>query len=115
MKAKTKTKDRDKAQAKEKESLLSELACILSSSGFRVRREKLKQGIGWRAVSGSCRVMSDRMIFLDRRLPQDEQIDFLVDRIAESKIAVSLEQIQSLPPVIAQRVGGVAPAELSPG
>ena len=103
---KAKSKDKEKAQSREKESLLNELACILNSSGFRVRREKLKQGHGWRAVSGSCRVMSDKMIFLDRRLPHDEQIDFLVDRIAESQIQISSEQIQALPAVIAQRVGG---------
>ena len=104
---KAKAKASEKAQAREKESLLNELACILSSSGFRVRRERLKQGHGWRAVSGSCRVMTDKMIFLDRRLPHDEQIDFLVDRIAESRIQISPEQIQSLPSVIAQRVSGV--------
>ncbi len=99
-------KSKDKQAIKEKESLLRELASILGSSGFRVRREKLKQGHGWRAVSGACRVLQDKLIFLDRRLPQDEQIEFLVERIAESGIEVPSDRIGSLPSAIARRFGG---------
>lgn len=109
---KAKAKDKEKARSREKENLLGELSEILGSLGVRVRREKLKQGHGWRAVSGACRVMTDKMIFLDRRLPHDEQIDFLVERIAESRDDVSSERIQSLPAVIAQRISGVSPAEM---
>ena len=98
-------KQKDKQIAKEKESLLRELSSILDSSGFRVRRERLKQGHGWRAVSGACRVLQNNLIFLDRRLPHDEQIDFLVDRIAESGIQISSERVSALPSSIAKRFG----------
>ena len=94
---------KDKQQLKEKESLLRELAGILTSSGVTVRREKLKQGHGWRAVSGSCRVLKDKMVFLDRRLPQDEQIDFLLERITESKVEISEESRRNLPESILNR------------
>ena len=97
--------DKARAQQKEKESCLKELASILSSSGYSVRREKLKQGHGWRAVSGSCRVLGDKMVFLDRRLPADEQIDFLIDRITSFGIQVPAEKASVFPPSIAQRVG----------
>lgn len=97
--------DKARAQQKEKESLLRGLADILSSSGYSVRREKLKQGHGWRAVSGSCRVLADKMVFLDRRLPADEQIDFLIDRITSFGIQVSAEKASVFPPSIALRVG----------
>lgn len=106
-------KAKDLAQQKEKEGVLKELANILNSSGFRVRREKLKQGHGWRAVSGTCRVLADKLIFLDRRLPQDEQIEFLVDRISASGIVVSNECRGVLPESIFNRVAGV-PAESAP-
>ncbi len=110
--------DKAKVQQKEKESLLRGLADILSSSGYSVRREKLKQGHGWRAVSGSCRVLTDKMVFLDRRLPADEQIDFLVDRITSFGIQISAEKALIFPQSIAQRVAiaqraGVVVAEPS--
>jgi hypothetical protein len=98
------TKEQDKLALKEKENLLKGLANILNSSGFQVRREKLKQGHGWRAVSGSCRVIQNKLIFLDRRLPQDEQIEFLVDRITENGIQISSDQRGLLPESILKRV-----------
>lgn len=100
-----KSSEKEKVQLKEKESLLRDLSGILSSSGYSVRREKLKQGHGWRAVSGSCRVLGDKMVFLDRRLPADEQIDFLIDRITTFGIQVPQEKASTFPPSIAQRVG----------
>lgn len=99
-------KSKDKLILKEKENLLKELASILNSSGFRVRRERLKQGHGWRAVSGACRVLQDKLIFIDRRLPHDEQIEFLVDRIAENRIQVPSERMGALPSAIARRFSG---------
>ncbi len=60
-----------------KELLIKGLTQQLAASGYTVRREKLRQGPGWRAVSGSCLVRGSRTIFLDSKLPQDEQIVFL--------------------------------------
>lgn len=65
----------------QKESLFNKLSGILAAAGYTVRREELKRGLGWRATSGSCRALDRRLVFVDRRLSQDEQIAFLQSRI----------------------------------
>lgn len=64
-----------------KEQLIKELGSKLVASGFELRREKLKQGFGWKAVSGACRLEQKRIIFLDPRLSQDDQITFLKEHL----------------------------------
>jgi len=66
-----------------KDTHLRELAEQLRAAGVTVRREKLGAGPGWKAVSGACRVDSDALLFVDPRLPQDEQILFLSNRLAQ--------------------------------
>jgi hypothetical protein len=60
-----------------KESTIQGLCTRLVDAGFTVRREELKRGLGWKAVSGRCRALEQRLVFVDRRLSQDEQIAFL--------------------------------------
>lgn len=64
-------------------SMIRELIQYFAAAGITVRREELKRGIGWRAVSGSCRVFSDRLILLDRHLKSEEQLNFLVSKLAD--------------------------------
>lgn len=61
----------------DKEESLKQLASKLEQAGFRVRREKLKQGFGWKVVSGTCRAGEQRFVFVDRKSPLDDQILFL--------------------------------------
>lgn len=67
----------------EKEGVFKQLCGELESEGFQVRREELKSGFGWKVVSGACRANEQKMIFVDRRLSQQEQIDFLRGKLAE--------------------------------
>lgn len=67
----------------EKEDQFKQLCSELQAAGFEVRREELKSGFGWKVVSGSCRAQEQRLIFVDRRLTQQEQIDFLKNKLAE--------------------------------
>jgi hypothetical protein len=69
-----------------KESLIIKYIEDFKSHGYLVRREELKRGLGWKAHNGSCRLELDKIIFVDRRSSQDEQIDFLkleLKRLAE--------------------------------
>ena len=59
------------------EDKIRELIQIVEETGIKVRREELKKGLGWKAVSGKCRVMDKKVVFIDRGLPQLEQIEFL--------------------------------------
>lgn len=65
-----------------KEARITALVAELVSRGQTVRREELKRGLGWRALSGACRVFGKDTIFVDRRLGVDEQIAFLEARLA---------------------------------
>ena len=65
------------AKDPKKESLIKELIASLQEQGVDVRREKLKTGPGWKVTSGSCRLEEKRIVFVDSRLTQDDQIEFL--------------------------------------
>lgn len=65
-----------------KEANIRVLISDIEALGVQVRREELKRGLGFRVMSGRCRAFDKAMIFLDRRLSQDEQIDFLKTQAA---------------------------------
>ncbi len=77
MKANRRTKSSPSSKDLEKENLIKELSLKLEQSGYRVRREKLKQGPGWKTVSGACRLMEDKLVFVDRKSTLDDQLLFL--------------------------------------
>lgn len=67
-----KTKD-EKAKEQEIRTLIE----LLQSQGLVIRREKLRSGSGFRVMSGVCRVDGSHLLFVDRRLSLDEQLDVL--------------------------------------
>lgn len=64
--------------------ILSDLLLKTGDLGFQVRREKLKQGHGWRCMSGACLLKGQKVLFLDTRVSLDEQIHFLSSWLAGS-------------------------------
>ena len=60
------------------DKIINELANVLTNAGYEVRREKLKQGYGWKVLSGACQLEQKELIFVDRKLPQEEQIKELI-------------------------------------
>lgn len=82
MAAGTKSKKNKPVRDPEKEKLYKELCQQLVSQGFTIRREKLKQGYGWKVVSGACEALGQRLIFIDQRMTQDDQISFLRSKLA---------------------------------
>lgn len=79
-----------------KECLIKELCNVMNSYGYIVRREHLKQGLGWKVLSGSCRRESEKMIFVDRKLPQAEQLTFLLNRIVSAEERPNEELLKTL-------------------
>lgn len=94
-----------------KEAAIKELGSVLEGAGYRVRREQLKQGYGWRVLSGSCRYEEQALIFVDRRLSQDDQISFLLGKIRSLGLAVQRELVPSLPERLLQQVSGALPSQ----
>ncbi|MDZ4784539.1 MAG: hypothetical protein SGJ02_00530 [bacterium] len=87
-----------------KEAVFKGLSSVLGRSGFLVRREELKRGPGWKATSGFCRHNDSKTIFVDRLLPQDEQISFLVEQIQELSIKAIDSELQIFPEVIQRQL-----------
>jgi hypothetical protein len=70
----------------EQAALLGELKTAAEKLGLRVREEKLLREVGYRVRSGSCRVRDDQIIFIERGLPVESQIDLLVDELVEREV-----------------------------
>lgn len=69
--------------------ILSDLLRRTQDLGFQVRREKLKQGHGWRCMSGACLLKGQKVLFLDSKVSIDEQIYFLSSWLAGSSGAAA--------------------------
>ncbi len=80
-----------------KEGIFKELAVRLDTLGVKVRREKLKVGHGWKVVSGGCRALDRNLLFVDNRLSQDEQIEFLKGRLLELEPSLSEPRLDQTP------------------
>ena len=81
----------------EKERAFKGLSSLLGSQGYSVRREELKRGPGWRASSGSCRKMDEKIVFVDKRSPIDEQVAFLVQEVINLDIVCDEAMLAALP------------------
>ena len=92
------------ARDPQREAVIKELAAVLESAGYRVRREQLKQGYGWKALSGACTYRQEDLIFVDRRLSQDDQISFLAAKIRALRVAVHKEQLPAVPERLLQQL-----------
>ncbi len=69
--------------SKEQDQRFKELTAQLESKGFQVRREELKRGHCWKVISGSCRSLSQHLVFVDSRLAPNEQLSFLEATLAD--------------------------------
>ena len=78
------------------DKIINELANVLTNAGYEVRREKLKQGYGWKVLSGACQLEEKELIFVDRKLPQDEQISFLIGKLLALQVPVKKSNIPNV-------------------
>ena len=60
-----------------------ELVGKLEGLGFVIRREELKRGHCWKVLSGVCRSLTQKFIFVDSRLNPDEQVSFLSAKMTD--------------------------------
>jgi hypothetical protein len=82
--------------SKSQESLYKECVALLEQAGFLVRREELKRGHCWRVMSGSCRSLTHRYVFVDSRLSANEQIAFLSAKLNELNVSRPLVEQSEL-------------------
>jgi len=68
------------------QALLDELKAAAEKLGLQVREERLLREVGYRVRSGHCRLRADEIIFLDRGLPLQAQVEVLVDELARRSL-----------------------------
>ncbi len=78
------------AWTKDQDAKYKEMVAQLEQLGFTVRREELKRGHCWKVVSGSCRSLTQRFIFVDSRLAPQEQLSFLEATVLDVKTEAEL-------------------------
>lgn len=61
----------------ELESKIVLLKKEFEDQGFTVRREKLARGTAFRVKSGGCLLIDQKVVFVDRRLPLEQQYGVL--------------------------------------
>jgi len=82
------SKDLTRSRDPVKEKSLNALSAVLQQVGIEVRREKLKQGHGWKVLSGACKFHNKNVLFVDRRMPVDDQLAFLTSKVISLNISL---------------------------
>ena len=80
----------------QEERELSSLMDILRHRGIAVRREKLSRGHSYRVKSGDCVFSGENLIFVDKRLPLEQQQSVIVDYLIERRIAPNDDELEQL-------------------
>lgn len=86
----------------ELERLFRQLVSIFRENGIVVRREQLKQGHGWKALSGACRAGQSDLVFVDSRLGPEDQLSFLLGLTSRYSVELPDEFLQQLPAYLNQ-------------
>ncbi len=66
---------------KECESRIRTIIKSLAESDLEIRREKLTRGPSFKVRSGRCSLSGKRLVFLDRRLPVEVQLQMLEEHL----------------------------------
>lgn len=68
-----KSQEAERSLERQIKSLVSQLA----ERGVSVRRELLARGAAFRVKSGQCYLAGEKLLFVDKRLPPDQQLNLL--------------------------------------
>lgn len=79
------------------DSNIRRLQKIVQKSGIEVRRENLTRGSSYKVKSGVCQFSGKPLLFLDKRLSNDQQASVLVDYLLDNQLAVNNEDMEELP------------------
>lgn len=90
MAASTSEKEREKLRDFK---LLSQLA---ERAGISVRREKLARGHSYRVKSGECVLGGKNLVFVDKRLPIEQQLIILTDFLVDLRVEIDPEEGKQL-------------------
>lgn len=75
------------------DSQLRVLGRILERHGVVIRRENLSRGSSFRVRSGDCMLSGSKHLFVDKRLPVQQQISLLVDYLLDSQCSITADEL----------------------
>ena len=105
-KGKIDTKYDIKAGKPDDETTVKSIVKFLKKHGFDVRREKLARGDSFRVKSGECNFKDKKLLFIDTRLPAEQQMSILTDYLVTSGVKFTEEELAILPPLVRAVVRG---------
>lgn len=79
------------------ESLIRFIERLFRKRGVIVRREKLSRGPAFRVKSGDCLLAGNSIIFVDRRLPAEQQLAVLVEYLVDAPFDLPEAELKPLP------------------
>ncbi len=91
-------------QEREADRQLRILGKILEARGISVRREKLSRGPAFRVKSGECIYTGKPHLFVDRRLPSEQQISLILDFFQECSLTLEDAELEQLSDKIRRQV-----------
>ncbi len=81
----------------EDEKNIKTLIKILKQHDLDIRREKLMRGDAFRVKSGACNFKDKQLIFIDKRMPADQQLSAIIDYVVDAKINFAEGEKEMLP------------------
>lgn len=91
-----KTKQAEKKLGREIEKEIKSLSKIIESKGIKVRREKLSRGHNFKVRSGNCILTGTDHVFLDKRLPHEQQMLLLFEVLSQKELKITPEDASIL-------------------
>ena len=83
-----------KEKADEQE--LRRLIELLAGRNLVVRREKLARGYSYRVKSGDCVLSGENLVFVDKRLPLEQQLSVIIDYLMSYRIVLDDTELEQL-------------------
>jgi hypothetical protein len=87
------------------EKIFKIMTKILKNHELEVRCEKLARGDSFRVKSGDCNFKNKKIVFIDARLPIDQQVSVLVDYLVAAKIQFNSNELDELPQNVRNLIG----------
>jgi len=71
---------------------------VIEATGVTVRREKLSRGPAYKVRSAGCQFLGDNVIFVDKGLPEDQQVAVMLNYLIELDVSLAEEDLALLSP-----------------
>ncbi|MDD2942803.1 MAG: hypothetical protein PHC51_07545 [bacterium] len=83
---------------RQQERCLRLICKLFATRGIVVRRENLSRGSSYRVKSGGCVLTGDNLLFIDRRLPCEQQFSMLADFADTTGMTFTEDEVISMLP-----------------